>query len=614
MPAITLGLAIACSLLLMPLIRGLSLRWGKVAQPREDRWHRKPTAVLGGVGIFLAFALALGVAAIRGVDLPMGILAGSAMLFFLGLYDDFYQISPPAKLLGQILAASAVIFLGYTTNFFTPRIANNLIAQVPNILLSFVWLVGITNAINLLDNMDGLAGGISLITAGFLGYFFWRAGNTPLLLVSLSLAGGILGFLFFNFPPAKIFMGDSGSLFIGFTLALLAIARQPQASNVFAVMGVPTLLFLLPILDTTLVTFTRLLRGQSPAQGGRDHTSHRLIAFGLSERQAVLVLYAMAVVSGVLAASLESMRYWFSLIIVPVVVISLALLTAYLGGLKVVSSQGEDRSGRGLSRLILELTFRRRILEIVLDFFLISLAYYLAFLTRYGFMMTETRLSLFLQTLPIALAGSYLAFYLTGVYRGVWRYVGLGDFLRYVRAALASLVIVAAGLFVAFSGEIPAITEVLSGSSLPDVQSPVLYLLFAVFLLLGLAATRSSFRIMDQIASQQVHGNEQRVIIWGAGDEGEMALRWIQMNPQLALRAVGFLDDDPFKFGRQIHGISVLGNLEQLEYVLEQGHIDGLILTSPALLDPDCRARTLATCLTCGCWVRSLRLEFEPLE
>ena len=133
-------------------------------------------------------------------------------------------------------------------------------------------------------------------------------------------------------------MGDSGSLFLGFTLAVLAIARQPQASNVFAITGVPTLLFLLPILDTTLVTLTRLLRGQSPVMGGQDHTSHRLIAFGFSERQTLMVLYTVAIASGVVAIAIETIDYWLSLILVPTVVIVLALLVAYLARMKVVSS------------------------------------------------------------------------------------------------------------------------------------------------------------------------------------------------------------------------------------------------------------------------------------
>jgi UDP-GlcNAc:undecaprenyl-phosphate GlcNAc-1-phosphate transferase len=384
--AITLGISFLASLLLVPLVRSISLRLGKVAQPREDRWHRRPTPTLGGIGIFLGFLAGLVAGLIFGEgqeEVRWGLLAGSGLMFLLGLVDDIHEMTPPTKLLGQILIAALVIFLGITTRFFSPRIANNLVAEIPNILLTFIWLVGITNAINLLDNIDGLAGGISLITASILSYFFWRSGNLGLLYVSFALAGSLIGFLIFNFPPASIFMGDSGTMFLGFTLAVLAIARQPQASNVFAVLGAPTLLFLLPILDTTLVTFTRLLRGQSPAQGGRDHTSHRLIAFGLSERQAVLVLYGVALASGVVAAVLESLDYDFSLVLVPLLVITLALVAAYLARLKVVPSTTPVRQGT-FSRLLVELTYRRSLFEMVLDFCLISVAYYLAFWTRFG--------------------------------------------------------------------------------------------------------------------------------------------------------------------------------------------------------------------------------------
>ena len=125
-----------------------------------------------------------------------GLLAGSALVFCLGLYDDFRPLTPQTKLVGQILAAAVVVYLGYTTQFFSPRLQNELIAQIPNGLVTFIWLVGITNAINLLDNMDGLAGGLALITAGILSYFFWEGGNQSLLLISMALAGSVLGFLF----------------------------------------------------------------------------------------------------------------------------------------------------------------------------------------------------------------------------------------------------------------------------------------------------------------------------------------------------------------------------------------------------------------------------------
>jgi UDP-GlcNAc:undecaprenyl-phosphate/decaprenyl-phosphate GlcNAc-1-phosphate transferase len=385
---------------------------------------------------------------------------------------------------------------------------------------------------------------------------------------------------------------------------------------VLATLGVPTLLFMLPILDTALVTFTRLLRGQSPIQGGRDHTSHRLVAFGLSERQTLLVLYGVALASAVLAAALESLDYWLSLALVPLLLLSLALLAAYLGGLKVVTTPASSstlagpENGGSFARLINDLTYRRRLLEVILDFGLISLAYYLAFLARYaaaraqGPMMNEARLELYLQSLPLALACGYLAFFLFSVYRGVWRYIDLGDLMRYVSAALGSAALLAASLFA------------LSSTQLAPWASRIsvfLLFLFAVFLFLGLAATRSSFRLLDRISKKQVRQAGQPVLIIGAGDAGEMAARWIMMNPELDYRPVGFLDEDPLISGRQIHGVAVLGGLAQLDAVLQRQQVAGVILAG---IQPDQVELSAIhqVCQVHGCWVRNLKLDFELSE
>lgn len=594
-------ISFVAGLILVPAVRTLSFKLGRVARPREDRWHRQPTPTLGGVAIYLALLVGIVVnTAISGTwgEVQWDLLGVSSLVFLLGLYDDLKQMSPPAKLMGQILAAAAAVFLGYTTNFFTPKILNSVVAQLPNIVLTFMWLVGLTNAINLLDNMDGLAGGISLITALFLSYFFWRGVDFGLFPLAMALGGSLLAFVVYNFPPASIFMGDSGSLFLGFFLATMAIARQPQASNVFAVMGVPTLLFMLPILDTTLVTVTRILRGQSPAQGGRDHTSHRLVAFGLSERQTLFVLYSVALVSGIVAISIETLNYWLSLVLVPLLVLSLALLAAYLGRIKVVVTSSSEKGG-AITRLMVELTYRRRTFEILLDFLLIGFAYYLAFWTNYGLSMNEVSLELFLATLPIALVGTYVSFFIFGVYRGVWRYVGVDDLMRYAKATGGSvLLIVLAVTLLNTLGPVP----------------PRIFILFAVFLFLSLAASRSSFKVLDQIYGHQKRDKEERVLIIGAGDAGEMAVRWILMNPHFGYRPVGFLDEDPFNAGREIHGVDILGGYDQLDELLGQKGIDGVVLTVDGQNSDDLIERITKVCHAQGCWVRTLRLEFELVE
>jgi UDP-GlcNAc:undecaprenyl-phosphate GlcNAc-1-phosphate transferase len=594
-------ISFVAGLILVPAVRTLSFKLGRVARPREDRWHRQPTPTLGGVAIYLALLVGVVVnTAISGTwgEVQWDLLGVSSLVFLLGLYDDLKQMSPPAKLMGQILAAAAAVFLGYTTNFFTPKILNSVVAQLPNIVLTFIWLVGLTNAINLLDNMDGLAGGISLITALFLSYFFWRGVDFGLFPLAMALGGSLLAFVVYNFPPASIFMGDSGSLFLGFFLATMAIAREPQASNVFAVMGVPTLLFMLPILDTTLVTVTRILRGQSPAQGGRDHTSHRLVAFGLSERQTLFVLYSVALVSGIVAISIETLNYWLSLVLVPLLVLSLALLAAYLGRIKVVVTSSSETGGP-ITRLMVELTYRRRTFEILLDFLLIGFAYYLAFWTNYGLSMNEVSLELFLATLPIALVGTYVSFFIFGVYRGVWRYVGVDDLMRYAKATGGSVLLIAL-----------AVTLLNTIGPVP----PRIFLLFAVFLFLSLAASRSSFKVLDQIYGHQKRDKEERVLIIGAGDAGEMAVRWILMNPHFGYRPVGFLDEDPFNAGREIHGVDILGGYDQLDELLGQKSIDGVVLTLDGQNSDDLIERITNVCHGQGCWVRTLRLEFELVE
>ncbi len=381
----------------MPVILRLSFRIGLVSMPKVERWHQKPTPTLGGVGIFIAFLVTLLFVSVTNSDLHWlakrwSILLGISVMFLIGLYDDLKHINPPVKLAFQLLAATLVIFFGNNTiDFFRWPIAN--------IILTFFWLVGITNAINLLDNMDGLAGGVALIAAGFLSVFFYKAGNYELLILSLSIAGSILGFLVFNFPPAKIFMGDSGSMMLGFGLAALAVARRTQASNIFAIVGVPTLVFLLPILDTGFVTITRILRGQSPALGGKDHTSHRLVAFGLSERQALFVLYGIAIISGLASIGLEAWDYDLSLVLIPILLLGLSLFVAYLSRMKVVSSGEINQTN--FTRWILNLTFKRRVFELGFDLLLIGVSYYLAFWTRYGLNMTSASMGLFLQSWPI---------------------------------------------------------------------------------------------------------------------------------------------------------------------------------------------------------------------
>ena len=589
------GIALGTSLILIPVLRKLSLRLGLVDAPKADRWHKQPTPKVGGLAMFAAYALALlgTVLLTPPADIPWALLAGSLLIFLLGVIDDYKTLSPPAKLVGQIVAAAIVVFFGRNLQFFD--------LEILNIVFTFLWLIGITNAINLLDNMDGLAGGMALIAASMLSLMFWQIEAWNLLVISLALVGSTLGFLFYNFPPASVFMGDSGSLFLGFTLAALAIAEVPRASNLLAVLGVPTLIFLLPILDTSMVTVTRILRGQSPAQGGRDHTSHRLIAFGLTERQTVLVLYGVALISGVLATLLESLDYAVSLLLIPVLLIVFTLLTAYLARIKVVESSTPAHPGR-ITRLMIGLTGRGRILEIALDFLIISVAYYLAFWLYFGFSADILGMEIFVRALPLAFAGAYAAFFIFGIYARVWQYIGLRDLPRFLGAALG------AGVFLGVSAHF----------LFPEQYPPSIIFLFGIFIFLGLAASRASFRLLDQVYTQRhipPPGETAEVLILGADNSGVLALEWLSNQPQNAFRVIGFLDSDPFKRGRQIQGVPVLGGLDELEAVLERHPARGLILPSEAQTQKFQESeKWVEICQRRGIWIKRMEIRLEEIS
>ena len=289
------AVALLASLVLTPAAGALARRIGAVAKPKSDRWHTKPTAMLGGIAIVIAVVGTL-LALVPSTRESRIVMAASVALFLVGLVDDFFHIKPYQKLIGQLLGAAAVVSTGLVLPW-TPYVAVNL-------LITLFWLVGITNAVNMLDNMDGLATGVSAIAAAFLGLNFIANQQWPEAVMLAAFAGALIGFLIYNHHPASIFMGDCGSMFVGFFLAssaLLSGSGGGRSRSVVAVLAVPVLVLLVPIFDTAFVTLMRKVAGRAASQGGRDHTSHRLVALGLSEKRAVWMLYLFALAAGSLA-------------------------------------------------------------------------------------------------------------------------------------------------------------------------------------------------------------------------------------------------------------------------------------------------------------------------
>jgi UDP-GlcNAc:undecaprenyl-phosphate GlcNAc-1-phosphate transferase len=278
-----------------PLAQRAARRFGVIDQPAARKQHTVPTPLLGGAAIYLAVILSLIALGDKFyVNQVAGIFLGATLVSFMGLWDDRWHLPPWPKLAGQFLAAGILVLTDVR------------ISVLPwawlNIAATLLWVVLITNAMNLLDNMDGLSGGIAAIAAAFFLLFAAMSKQYLVGALAAALVGACAGFLFYNFNPARIFMGDTGSLFLGFTLAAVGIKLRFPDNSAFVTWMAPLLVLAVPLFDTTLVIISRLRRGLNPlTTPGKDHLSHRLARLTGSPREAVLICYLLGGAAGVIA-------------------------------------------------------------------------------------------------------------------------------------------------------------------------------------------------------------------------------------------------------------------------------------------------------------------------
>ena len=278
-----------------PLARQIAPRLGLIDRPGARKVHQRPMPLMGGAAIVLASLAAVLIFRDRiEYQQLVGIMLGGAFVSLIGALDDRWGLPALVKLLGQFLAAGLLIVAGLSVQMLpSPWL---------NYGLSALWIVGITNAFNLLDNMDGLSSGVAAIAAAFFTLLAALSDQSYVGALSAAVFGATLGFLIYNFNPASIFMGDSGSLFIGFVLAAIGIKLRFPSNVSFVTWMVPVLVLGVPLFDMTLVIISRLRRGLNPlTTPGRDHTSHRLVAMGFTTREAVMIHYLAAGAYGLLA-------------------------------------------------------------------------------------------------------------------------------------------------------------------------------------------------------------------------------------------------------------------------------------------------------------------------
>jgi UDP-GlcNAc:undecaprenyl-phosphate GlcNAc-1-phosphate transferase len=591
----------AASVVLTWAVRGAAPRFGLVSVPRADRWGRRRVALLGGTAIAAAFfAGAVGLSLAAGGAAPLhwppraavvALLAGAALVCGLGLVDDLRPLRPSTKMIGQIACAALLINFGLRlgwTGF-----------EVVDVLLTFFWVIGITNAFNLLDNMDGLSAGIAAIASAFCAVLCAVHGEVGAAALALLLAAATAGFLVFNFNPASVFMGDSGSLFIGFLLAgLTLVDADATGANLSAVVAAPALLLAIPILDTSLVTVMRKLSGRAISQGGRDHSSHRLVALGLSERRAVLLLWALSTAAGA-AAVLASIRELpMGRLALPIFAIGLAFLAVYLARVAVYEEAGTRGGPAGrYASLLSALVLKRRIAEVAMDLVLVVLAYYSSYILRFEQSPLDVNLPEFTQSLPAVVACKMLALFACGAYRGLWRYTGVSDLVTCaVASALGGgLSVVALAALYGLGG-----------------YSRSLFVIDAILLFVALSASRLSFQLIGALIQRQATAGVPAVI-YGAGDGGQVALRELLNNRAHGLAPVGFLDDDPAKRGRKIDGYPVLGGLAELGPVADRRRVGAVVVASDKIA-PDRLDRLAEVCRERGIHLRKLRMCIDDVD
>ena len=592
-PFVIAIVSVLLSVLLTYLVREFARKKGIVAKPKSDRWHKKPTAMLGGLAIFLTTIIA-SLLFIPQTQESWVILGGSSLMFLLGLVDDILHIKPYQKLIGQFLSAAIVIGFGLVLPWTE--------YQIVNIAITGFWLIGITNAINLLDNMDGLAAGIAAIAALALAVGVSGDASAIEVLILSAFVGALVGFLVFNSNPASIFMGDCGSLFVGFLLASSVMLNQTggRSRSVFTILAVPVLILFVPIFDTTFVTVLRKLAGRKASQGGRDHTSHRLVALGLTERSAVFLLYGLAILAGVISILVRQLGTVQSIALVSLFTIILTIIGVYLAKVKVYEEQEEALAlqQKAAFGFLLNLSHKRRIFEVFLDAGLITLAYYGSYILLWGNFEDGENWGLFIKSLPILIVIKLSAFLVAGVYRGIWRYTSVDDLLTFLRGVILGSVtsVLAILLLYRFVG-----------------FSRTLFLVDGVLLLIAISASRMAFRLFRQLIPHQSVRDGRRILIYGAGDGGELVLRELKNNPQWNYKPIGFIDDDPLKKGKLIHGLRVFGGNGSLESICRETDVEEILISSHHISSTRL-SEIREICLNTNVVLKRASLKIEPLD
>jgi len=575
------ALPIALSLLLTPAVIKVAVAIGAMDQPNARKAHSSPIPRLGGLGVFISFCL--GLAAVLAFSFPIlgdswlnspqGWALGTCMLVMLitGSIDDMKPLGPGKKFAVQFLCAIVLYAAGFTISGVTDPFSRGMLdLGFFDFVVTVFWIVGVTNAINLVDGLDGLASGISLFALITICLISLINGDFATATLVLVLAGAVLGFLNYNFNPARIFMGDSGSLVLGIFLAAVSIETSTKSSTVFAIV-VPFLALGLPIMDTLLSMTRRLLGSLSDVKKeslasrikkmfvpDSNHIHHRLIAKGFSHKKAVLILYAVSSLLGIGAFLITVVNQAEASIIL----LSLGVLAVV--GIRQLRYKEISVFKNGLLiPLYSQPILNREFFQVLLDFVFVGISFSAAFALMFGIEGTLPLRSFVALTMLIA-AVQCSVLWLTGVYKRSFQRVGVSDALKVTKSVVFAVLSAAVTLYF-FSGFQAYVTV-------------ALFILDFYFLLTLVLGSRLSIKVLRHLSHIEQHGGGKKTVIYGAGNLGELALQQIHSHAIPGLQAVGFLDDDSNLEGKFAHGYQVLGGHWKLPRLISRDGIEQVII------------------------------------
>lgn len=578
------------SLLITPRVIGFAHRIGATDIPDPRKVHTVPMPRIGGMAILLSGAVSIAVLGILFPDLLQSVFDVRAkgltvvicflLLFALGFHDDVKPLSPGIKFGLQFLLASALYISGFQiSNISNPMGDGMLDVNMIDYPLTVLWIVGITNAFNLIDGLDGLATGVATIAAVSICIVSLMSGQMASAVISLILAGSMLGFLRYNFYPASIFLGDSGSLVIGFSLALLSIESAAKITTGMALLF-PVLILLFPITDT-LVAMIRRLVGSflSPADTGKvsllqrlhrmftpdkSHIHHRLLLLGFSHRDTVLLLYAVAgffSMSAFLLIQVDNLQQSLPLLIL----FSFILMV----GIKKLNYSEMSILANGLLMNRLEKWHFNRSGSVWLVDFVTAL---LAYGATYGLLSAGSIIEVYNLVnpwMPVGIASLQTGvFWMTGLYRERMSPFGIGSMLHTTVSVFYS---------------VGAVTLLLVLSNTLSLTATLTFFLFDFYVLMTLVL---GFRITDEALKFWFHRKREsgeRVLIYGAGDSGVQVLHRLVGSANNKYKILGFLDDDPELEGTILSGYPIFGGHWELSKAYLSSRVESIIISDDTI-------------------------------